>query len=213
MKTKKIVISLAATTFLHTDRGRRARAAQPAPAPRQRIEEREASALRLAGGLTGVLARSVSLVGLPRNVAPTAATRISCIVMQAIDDANRPPPEMPELAANWGCDEETWKAIKNKQGLIKLCAAGEEDHFKSRLAKLKELIASAPPPKPALPPEPALPSAAFPVPPPSPAEPPEPPPAPKPPAPPAPPSPPLPPSVMLSAPVPPLPPPAAPTHQ
>lgn len=79
------------------------------------------------------------------NARFAAFTRASRSVME-VDTASKPPPDMPEAAANWGCDLETWTAIKNKRGLIKLCDAGQEDHFKSRLAKLKELIDNAPPP-------------------------------------------------------------------
>jgi len=86
------------------------------------------------------------LTGHSHN-APSAVLRASRSFM-VVDEANKPPPDVPEVAVSWGCDEETWKAIKNKRGLIKLCNAGEEDHFKSRLAKMKVLIANAPPPSP-----------------------------------------------------------------
>lgn len=66
--------------------------------------------------------------------------------MQVADAANKPPPAMPALAATWGCDEETWNSVKNKRSLVKLCKDGDEEHFKTRLAKIKGLIADAPPP-------------------------------------------------------------------
>ena len=46
--------------------------------------------------------------------------------------------------AEWGMDQQTWTAVKNKKGLIKLAANGEEEHFKRRMEIIKKLIASAP---------------------------------------------------------------------
>eukprot|EP00966_Prymnesium_polylepis_P330194 7385856-Prymnesium_polylepis.1 len=64
--------------------------------------------------------------------------------MMQVDDANRPPPAMPEIAATWGCDQATWSGVKNKRSLVKLCDAGDEAHFKKRLVSIKELIANPP---------------------------------------------------------------------
>jgi len=52
---------------------------------------------------------------------------------------------MPDIAAEWGCDDATWASIKSKRSLIKICDAGDEDHFKKRLESIKELIANPPP--------------------------------------------------------------------
>jgi hypothetical protein len=70
------------------------------------------------------------------------ARRIS---MQAVDDSARPPPAMPAIAIEWGCDQATWDAVKNKRGLIKICTSGDEDHFKKRLVALRQAIANPQP--------------------------------------------------------------------
>mmetsp|Transcript_56534 Transcript_56534/g.129835 ORF Transcript_56534/g.129835 Transcript_56534/m.129835 type:complete len:201 (-) Transcript_56534:115-717(-) len=94
--------------------------------------------------LLAAAAVSFSVVSRPAAVLPCYGC--SFPVMQ-VDEANKPPPAMPENAAMWGCDEETWASIKNKRSLIKLCNDGEEEHFKKRLITLKALIAN-PTPKP-----------------------------------------------------------------
>lgn len=72
-------------------------------------------------------------------------------VVMEIDESARPPPAMPAIAAEWGCDEATWAAVKSKRSLVKICDKGDKDHFEKRLVALKELIANPPskPPPPA----------------------------------------------------------------
>lgn len=84
------------------------------------------------------------LSGAPRLF--SCSSSLNMVAME-MDDANRPPPAMPALAGEWGCDEATWSAVKNKRSLIKIVETGDADHFKKRLASIKELIANPPPPK------------------------------------------------------------------
>jgi len=81
----------------------------------------------------------------PAAAAPTA---IESALNLQVDEARRPSLAMPEVAGTWGCDEETWAAVKHKKSLIKICNAGDEDHFRKRLASIKELLANAPPATP-----------------------------------------------------------------
>ena len=65
--------------------------------------------------------------------------------------ADQPPPPMPAAVAAAGCDDALWSAIKNKRGLTKLANAGDEEHTRSRVATLRELVKNPPPTPPAAP--------------------------------------------------------------
>ena len=65
------------------------------------------------------------------------------LAVPATSPSDSPTDHTDQLAA-LGCDAETWRQIRNKKGMLKL-ASTDEEHFRKRLAKLKELIKAAPP--------------------------------------------------------------------
>ena len=79
---------------------------------------------------------------------PSTASLLSrsSAIMAAVDASARPPPPLPALAKEWGCDEETWAAVTNKRNLMSICKKGDKEHFQKRLASIKELMANPAPP-------------------------------------------------------------------
>ena len=45
----------------------------------------------------------------------------------------------PELRA-WGCDDELWKRVKNKNALRRLARLGDEVHGRQRILALREKL-------------------------------------------------------------------------
>ena len=59
------------------------------------------------------------------------------------DESNRPPPELPPQLEEWGCDADLWSQVRKKRSLIKLAEGGDEERFRARVAKLRQMLTAA----------------------------------------------------------------------